>query len=75
MAMRTSSANENLLGMTIRCEKCGGYAFLVRCVLDARERSEMWIYEGADCGRKFVRSMTMQARRHVWNRRRSDRVV
>ena len=35
MAVRTSSAAENLLGLTIRCEKCGGYAFLVKCVLDA----------------------------------------
>jgi len=59
MAVRTSSAAENLLGLTIRCEKCEGYAFLVKCVLDARERSEIWTYECADCGRKSERSVKM----------------
>jgi DNA-directed RNA polymerase subunit RPC12/RpoP len=57
MEMRTSSAAENLLGLTIRCEKCGGYAFLVKCILDARERSEIWTYECADCGHKSERSV------------------
>jgi hypothetical protein len=56
MAVRTSSATANLLGLTIRCEKSGGYAFLVKCVLDAREGSEIWTYGGANCGHKSERS-------------------
>jgi uncharacterized Zn finger protein len=59
MEVRPSSAAENLLGLTIRCEKCGGYAFLVKCVLDAREGSETWTYECADCGHKSERSVKM----------------
>jgi DNA-directed RNA polymerase subunit RPC12/RpoP len=59
MPVRTSSAAENLLGLTIRCQKCGGYAFLVKCVLDDREGSEVWTYECADCGRKSERSVKM----------------
>ena len=65
MAVRTSSATNDLLGLTIRCEKCGGYAFLVKCVLDAFERdgsekgSEIWTYECADCGYKSERSVKM----------------
>jgi DNA-directed RNA polymerase subunit RPC12/RpoP len=59
METRTSSAAENLLGLTIRCEKCGGYAFLVKCVLDLHEGFEIWTYECADCGRKSERSVKM----------------
>jgi ribosomal protein L37E len=55
--VRTSSAANNSLGLTIRCEKCGGYAFLVKWVLDALkpEGSEIWTYECADCGYKSER--------------------
>jgi DNA-directed RNA polymerase subunit RPC12/RpoP len=59
MPLRTSNAAENLLGLTIRCQKCGGYAFLVKCVLDLREGFEIWTYECADCGRKSERSVKM----------------
>jgi DNA-directed RNA polymerase subunit RPC12/RpoP len=59
MAVRTPSATANLLGLTIRCEKCGGYAFLVKCVLDVREGSEIWTYECSDCRRKSERSVKM----------------
>jgi ribosomal protein L37E len=65
--VRTSSAANNLLGLTIRCEKCGGYAFLVKWILDPfkRERSEngseIWTYECADCGYKTERSVKMKA--------------
>jgi ribosomal protein L37E len=61
MAVRTSSAAIDLLGPTIRCVKCGGYAFLVKCVLDPFQRdgfdngSEIWTYECADCGYKSER--------------------
>jgi transcription elongation factor Elf1 len=40
------------------CHRCG-YAYLVKCVLDAREGSEIWTYECADCGRKSERSVKM----------------
>jgi ribosomal protein L37E len=59
--VRTSSAANNSLGLTIRCEKCGGYAFLVKWVLDAfkpegsENGSEIWTYECADCGYKSER--------------------
>jgi ribosomal protein L37E len=65
MAVRTSSAANNSLELTIRCEKCGGYAFLVKCVLYAFKRdesengSEILTYECADCGYKTERSMKM----------------
>ena len=37
--------------LTARCEKCGGYAFLARCVPDAMKRdgTEIWTYECCDC--------------------------
>jgi ribosomal protein L37E len=57
MAVRTSSAAENLVGLTTRCEKCGGYAYLVKCVPDVREGSEIWTYECTDCGHKSERSV------------------
>jgi hypothetical protein len=65
MAVRASSVTANLLGLTSRCVKCGGHAFLVKCVLEPFQRdgfengSEIWTYECADCGYKTERSVKM----------------
>ena len=59
MPERRSNAAERPLGLTIRCEKCGGYAFLASCTHDAfkRDGSEMWTYECIDCEHKSERSV------------------
>ena len=51
MAAVRSTVREQLT-LTARCEKCGGYAFLARCVPDAMKRdgTEIWTYECCDCG-------------------------
>lgn len=61
MAERSSSAYEHSLGLTIHCEKCGGYAFLSKCIHDAfkRDGSELWTYECADCGHQSERRVKM----------------
>ena len=43
--------------LTARCEQCGGYAFLARCVPDATKRdgAEIWTYECCDCEHKMQR--------------------
>lgn len=52
---------EHPTGLTIRCEKCGGYAFLANCIHDAfgRDGSEVWTYECVDCGHPSERSVKM----------------
>ena len=44
------ASEESTLGLTVRCEECGGYAFLSRCAPEAfkREGSEIWTYECVD---------------------------
>jgi hypothetical protein len=61
VAERSSSAGEYSFGLTIRCEKCGGYAFLAKCVDDARKPngSEIWTYECVDCGHKSEKTVKM----------------
>lgn len=57
MAAVRSTVREQLT-LTARCEKCGGYAFLARCVPDAMKRdgTEIWTYECCDCEHKMERS-------------------
>jgi hypothetical protein len=52
-----SASKESTLALTVRCEQCGGYAFLSRCVPDAFKRAgiEVWTYECVDCEHKTRR--------------------
>jgi hypothetical protein len=50
---------QQFLALTASCDKCGGYAFLARCVPDPFKRngSEIWTYECVDCDNKMQRSV------------------
>jgi hypothetical protein len=59
VAERPNSSIKQLIALTAACDKCGGYAFLARCVPDhfKRDGSEIWSYECVDCNNKMQRSV------------------
>jgi hypothetical protein len=49
--------SRQMLALTARCDKCGGYAFLARCTPNAfkRDGSEIWTYECVNCEHQMQR--------------------